>query len=103
MPSQEGMAVMAQRGIITRITIAAPSQLRTDRDLGIDSTESDVKRAYRKGLKIETTPYEEEPAHAMTFWSAPGKRGIRYDTNVAGSVEAIYVGTSAIELIEGCS
>jgi hypothetical protein len=103
MPSQEGMAVMAQRGIITRITIAAPSQLLTDRHLGLSSTEADVKRAYGKALRIETTPYEAEPAHEMTFWSVPGKRGVRYDTNIAGSVEAIYVGASAIELIEGCS
>ena len=101
--SQEGLSVMAQRGIITRITIAAPSQLLTDRHLGISSTEADVKRAYGKALKIDTTPYEEEPAHELIFWSIPGKRGVRYDTNIAGAVEAIYVGDSAIELIEGCS
>jgi hypothetical protein len=102
-PSQEGLSVMAQRGIITRIAISAPSQLLTDRHLGLGSTEADVKRAYRKALKIATTPYEEEPAHEMIFWTVPGKRGVRYDTNIAGSVEAIYVGASAIELIEGCS
>jgi hypothetical protein len=102
-PSQEGLYVMAQRGIVTRITIAAPNQLVTDRRLGIGSTEAEVKRAYGKALKITTTPYEEEPAHQMIFWSVPGKRGVRYDTNVAGSVEAIYVGDSSIELIEGCS
>jgi hypothetical protein len=102
-PSQEGLAVMAQHGIVTRITIAAPSQLLTNRRLGIGATEADVKRAYGKALKITTTPYEEEPAHEMIFWSVPGKRGIRYDTNIAGSVEAIYVGDTAIELIEGCS
>jgi hypothetical protein len=102
-PGQEGLSVMAERGIITRITIAAPSQLLTDRRLGIGSTEAEVKRAYGKALKIETTPYEEEPAHEMVFWSVSGKRGIRYDTNIAGSVEAIYVGDSAIRLIEGCA
>jgi hypothetical protein len=102
-PSQEGLSVMAQRGIITRIAIAAPSQLLTDRRLGLSSTEAEVKRAYGKGLKVDTTPYEAEPAHQMIFWSVRGKRGVRYDTNVAGSVEAIYVGDSAIELIEGCS
>ncbi|THD68677.1 hypothetical protein [Phenylobacterium sp.] len=102
-PSQEGMAVMAQRGIITRITLSAPNRLLTDRGLGIGSTEAEVRRAYGQTLKVMTTPYEEEPAHDLTFWAFPGKRGVRYDTNIAGSVEAIYVGSDAINLIEGCS
>jgi hypothetical protein len=102
-PSQEGMFVMAERGIVTRITIEAPSNLRTDRGLSVGSTETEVKRAYGPALNITTTPYEAEPAHELTFWSVRGKRGIRYDTNTSGSVEAIYVGTGAIEYIEGCS
>jgi len=102
-PSQEGLFVMAQRGVITRISIEAPSRLLTDRRIGLGSTEAEVRRAYGKVLKIDTTPYEEEPAHQLVFWAVPGKRGVRYDTNIAGSVEAIYVGADAIELIEGCS
>jgi len=102
MPSQEGLYVMAERGIVTRITIEAPSRLRTDRGLGIGATEAEVRRAYGRRLKIETTPYEEEPAHEMTWWTAHGTRGVRYDTNIAGAVEAIYVGSRSITLIEGC-
>jgi hypothetical protein len=102
MPSQEGLYVMAERGIVTRITIDAPSQLRTDRGLGIGAAEDEVKRAYGKALKIATTSYEEEPAHQMIFWTAHGTRGVRYDTNTAGAVEAIYVGSRSIKLIEGC-
>jgi hypothetical protein len=102
-PSQEGLFVMAQRGVITRISIEAPSRLLTDRGVGLGATEAEIKRAYGKALKIDTTPYEEEPAHQLVFWAVPNKRGVRYDTNIAGSVEAIYVGADAIELIEGCS
>jgi hypothetical protein len=102
-PGQEGMFVMAEHGIVTRIAIEAPSRLLTERGLGLGSTEAEVRRAYGKALKVDTTPFEEEPAHQLVFWLVPNKRGVRYDTNVAGSVEVIYVGNRAIELIEGCS
>ncbi|HLZ76219.1 hypothetical protein [Phenylobacterium sp.] len=103
LPSQEGLYVMAERGIVTRITIEAPSRLVTDRGLGIGASEAEVRRAYGPRLKVETTPYEEEPAHEMIWWTAHGKRGVRYDSNIAGAVEAIYVGSRSITLIEGCS
>ena len=103
MPTQEGFYVMAERGVVTRITIAAPSRLTTDRGLGIGATEDEVKQAYGPTLKVATTPYEAEPAHELTFWTAHGMRGVRYDTNAAGAVEAIYVGSRSITYIEGCS
>jgi hypothetical protein len=103
MPSQEGLFVMAERGIVTRITIEAPSRLKTDRGLGISATETEVKRAYGRKLKIDTAPYLEEPAHELIFWNARGTRGVRYDTNIAGAVDAIYVGSRSIINIEGCS
>lgn len=103
MPSQEGLWVMAQHGVIARITVEAPSRLRTDRGLGVGATEVEVKRAYGPALKVQTEPYLEEPAHELDFWTAHGTRGVRYDTNAAGAVEAIHVGNRSITLIEGCS
>ncbi|HZZ69224.1 MAG TPA: hypothetical protein VFE18_13710 [Phenylobacterium sp.] len=103
MPSQEGLSVMAQRGIVTRISIEAPNSLVTDRGLGIGATEDEVKAAYGSSLKIQTAPYLAEPAHELVFWTTAGKRGVRYDTNAAGAVEAIHVGDRSITLIEGCS
>jgi hypothetical protein len=102
-PSQEGLFVMAEHGVITRITIEAPNRLVTDRGLGIGAGEDEVKRAYGRGLKIHTAPYLDEPAHELDFWTVHGARGVRYDTNAAGVVEAIYVGSRAISYIEGCS
>ncbi|MGZ3376204.1 MAG: hypothetical protein ACXU8S_06370 [Phenylobacterium sp.] len=103
LPSQEGLFVMAQHGIVTRISIEAPNRLVTDRGLGIGAAESEIKAAYGSRLKIHTAPYLEEPAHELDIWTAHGKRGVRYDTNTAGAVEAIYVGDRSITLIEGCS
>jgi len=102
-PSQEGLFVMVQHGVITRITIEAPNRLVTDRGLGIGSSEDDVKRAYGPALKVRTAPYLEEPAHELDFWTARGARGLRYDTTAAGAVEAIHAGSRSITYIEGCS
>jgi hypothetical protein len=103
LPSREGLYVMVERGVVTRITIEAPVSLLTDKGLGIGATEDEVKRAYGPALKIHTAPYLDEPAHELDFWTAQGTRGVRYDTNAAGAVEAIYVGGHAISYIEGCS
>jgi hypothetical protein len=103
LPSREGLYVMVERGIVTRITIEAPVSLLTDRGLGIGATEDEVKRAYGPALKVQTEPYLAEPAHELDFWTAHGKRGVRYDTNAGGAVEAIHVGSRAITYIEGCS
>jgi hypothetical protein len=101
-PHFPGLVVMAERGVVTRITIEPPSRLRTDRGIGIGSREADVKRAYGPALKIVTAAYQEEPAHDLTFWAPGGKRGVRIGTNAAGRVEAIYVGSRSISYIEGC-
>ena len=103
MPSQEGLYVMAERGVITRITIEAPNRLVTDRGLGVGANEDEVKRAYGSRLKIQTAPYLDEPAHELDFWTAHGSRGVRYDTSAVGAVEAIFVGGRSIVYIEGCS
>jgi hypothetical protein len=99
------ISVMAERGIVTRIVIAAPSRLRTDRGLGIGSTEADVRRVYGHHLKIETAAYEDEPAHDLTFWVVRSKhrwRGIRYGTDEHGRVRVIYAGSKSIRYIESC-
>jgi hypothetical protein len=101
-PAHPDVWVMAERGKVTRITIEGASRLRTDRGLGIGSTEAEVRRSYGAKLKIETRPYEAEPAHQLTFWTAGGSRGVRYDTNAEGVVEAIFVGGRSIVYIEGC-
>jgi hypothetical protein len=63
---------------------------------------TDIRRAYGSGLTIRTADYEDEPAHQLTFWSVPGKRGIRYKTNADGRVEWIDAGSKSIEYMEGC-
>jgi hypothetical protein len=103
MPSQPGLYVMAERGLVTRITIDGDSRLRTDRGLGLSSTEEEVRRTYGPRLAITTAPYMEEPAHELIFWNARHTRGVRYDTDAAGAVIAIYVGSGSIIYIEGCS
>ncbi len=101
-PRYPGLSVMVERGIVTRVTIGAPSRLRTDRGLGVGSQEADVRRAYGGGLVITTAAYDDAPARDLTFW-LPGKtRGILYETDQKGRVRVIRAGGKAIEYIEGC-
>ena len=104
-PGHPGVGVMAERGVITRVSVAAPSRLRTDRGFGVGSREADIRRAYGPGLKVETAAYEEEPAHDLTFWAAGRKesrRGVRYGTDAHGVVRWFAVGSPSISYIEGC-
>jgi hypothetical protein len=101
-PRYPGLYVMAERGVVTRVTIGAPSRLRTDRGLGIGSSEEDVRRAYGSALQSQTAAYDEEPAHDLTFWIAGKKRGILYETDQQGRVTFIRAGGKSIQYIEGC-
>ena len=101
-PRYPGLYAMAERGVITRITIGEPNRLRTDRGLGIGSMEADVRRAYGRTLKIATAAYDDEPAHDLTFWIAGKKRGILYEPDQQGRVTFIRAGGSSIQYVEGC-
>ena len=102
LPGHPGLSVMVERGVVTRIGIASPSRLKTDRGFGIGAREADLRRAYGKALKVATAAYEAEPAHDLTVWAIRGKRGVRYGTDARGRVQAIYAGSKSIANIEGC-
>jgi hypothetical protein len=101
-PGHPGVSVMAERGIITRITVWDSGGPRTDRGLGIGATEADLRRAYGKGLEVHTAAYDEEPAHDLTFWTVRHRRGIQYGTDQQGRVTRIHAGGKSILYIEGC-
>jgi hypothetical protein len=104
-PAYPSVSIMAERGVITRIAVAAPSTLRTDRGFGIGSREAEILRAYGPAMKVETAAYEEEPAHDLTFWASgekEGRRGVRYGTDAHGRVQWFAVGSPSISAMEGC-
>jgi hypothetical protein len=105
LPGHPGVSVMAESGVITNISVEAPSRLRTERGFGVGSREADIRRAYGPALKVETAEYAEEPAHDLTFWASGQKqdrRGVRYGTDARGRVTWFAVGGPSISYMEGC-
>ena len=99
----DGMWFMFEGFKLTRISITEPSKVATPRGVGIGSSAEEVRTAYRKGLKVEPHYYEDLPSEYLTFWTKPGERGVRFETNSKRQVQTIHAGTESIEYVEGCA
>jgi len=93
---------MFEEGRLTRISIGESNRIRTPRGIGIGSTETQVRRAYGRGLRSEPHTYQEPPARYFTFWTRPGARGVRFETDATRRVRTIHAGGPSIEYVEGC-
>jgi hypothetical protein len=94
---------MVEGGRVTRVTAHLDSQVKTDRGVGVGNTEAEVRAAYPEGLEVTPHKYIGEPAHYLTLWTLPGKRGIRFETDAQGLVREVHAGDRTIEYVEGCS
>jgi hypothetical protein len=101
-PGRFGLTGVARDGRIASLLAGDQSRLRTDRGLGIGSTERDVRRAYGPRLKVKPNTYEDPPAHYLTYWVRPHMRGVMYETDAKGRVIAIHVGDETIDWTDGC-
>lgn len=109
----EGLLVMIEEGVLTRISIMAESDLRTDRGFGLGSTGAEVKAAYGDAAIVEAHHYVGLPAEYITVWATgrdgaeyvqdPAARGVRYETDENGVVTLIHVGGPSIQYVEGCA
>ena len=109
----EGMLVMVEDGLLSRISLINNSRVKTDRDLGLGATPAAVREAYGPAILAEPHKYEGKPAQYLTFWSKGGgaeggpvassSRGIRYEINGTGRVAMIHAGGPSIAYVEGCS
>ena len=98
-----GVWFMFEEYKLSRISLTEPSGSTTPRGIGIGSSADQVRRAYPKGLKAERHYYEDAPSEYLTFWTVPGRRGVRFETNSRRLVQTIHAGTESIELVEGCA
>lgn len=98
-----GVFFMFEDGKVTRISVSEPSPVKTPSGIGIGATAAEVRRAYPKRLQAETHVYLDRPAEYLTFWTAPNKRGVRFETDLRRRVQVIHAGTGSIQYIEGCA
>ena len=99
----QGLWFMFEDYKLTRISIGQPSRVTTLRRIGIGASAADVRRAYGRALKADAHKYEGPPAEYLTYWTVPGKRGVRFETDGKRRVQSIHAGTSSIEYVEGCA
>ena len=113
--SPEGVTVMLESGVLTRVSVASPATLKTDRGFGVGDTAAAIKAAY--GPLAVSTPHKYAPAPAedIVVWTAGGPatagayvedanaRGVRYEIDAEGRVSIIHIGGPSIQLVEGCS
>ncbi len=99
----QGLWFMFKEFRLARISIGDPSKLTTPRGIGVGASADQVHHAYRHGLKAEDHYYEGRPAEYLTFWTAPGRRGVRFETDSKRRVQTIHAGTESIQLVEGCA
>ena len=101
-PAWPQLEVMTEDGRVTRISLYRKGPIRTDRGLGVGSTEAQVRKAYGAALRIEPHYYEGAPARYLTWRAAGGKRGLRFETDAHRRVTTIHAGAESITYVEGC-
>lgn len=111
----EGLLVMIQNGVLTRISVASPSTLKTDRGFGVGDTAAAIKAAYGASAVSQPHKYSSPPAEDIFVWASGGPatanayvqdaaaRGVRYEIESTGKVGIVHVGGPAIQMVEGCS
>ena len=111
----DGVLVMIQNGVLTRISVAEPATLKTDRGFGVGDAAAAIKAAYGADAVSQPHKYASAPAEDIFVWTSGGPaspntyvedataRGVRYEINGEGQVGIVHVGGPAIQLVEGCS
>ena len=73
------------------------------KDVDLNATADEVRKAYGEKLEAEPHHYEGEPAEYLTYWLKPKVRGVRFETDAQRKVQTIHAGLDSIQLIEGCA
>jgi hypothetical protein len=103
-PYVPGLTVYVQNGVVTRVSINhvrlaaevwVPPAVRTERGIGIDSSEAELRAAY--------SPLEERPGAYLYFGGTKMASGLRFDFDRDRMISEISAGIMpALTLSEGC-
>lgn len=108
----QGVSVMVQNGVLTRITLMRDAAIKTDRGIGLGDQAAAVKQAYGDTLIAQPHKYEAAPAEDLFAWAKGGSsqyvtdataRGMRYEVGSDGKIKMIHAGDPSIQLVEGCA
>ena len=98
-----GVIFMFEDRRLTRISAGSSSRVRTPSGIRVGATAAQVRRAYGRKLHAEPHKYLAPPAEYLTYWTAPNKRGVRFETSERRRVERIHAGGASIQYVEGCA
>jgi hypothetical protein len=110
----EGVLVMMENGVLTRLTAAKGSTIKTEDGVGVGYDGEQLKARYGAAATVTPHKYEGAPSAYVTLW--PGKahlqgayvtdptaRGLVFEIGQDGKVAFIHAGGPSIQNVEGCS
>ena len=98
---------IVENGVVMRITAygdeSGASSVRTDRGIGVGSTEAEVRAAFAP-LREEPHHYVEAPAKDLFFGGTEEAPGLRFEIGADGRVSSLHAGLMpTLGYVEGCS
>lgn len=110
----EGVLVMLEKGVLTRLTAIRGSDVMTEDGVGVGFDGEQLKARYGSAAEVTPHKYQDAPAAYVTIWSGktspssgyvtdPAARGFNFEIGQDGKVAFIHAGGPSIQYVEGCS
>lgn len=110
----EGLMVMTEKGVLTRLTAIGGSSVKTADGVGVGYDGEQLKTKYGATARFSPHKYVAAPAGYLTAWtggdhlsdayvSDPAARGLVFEIGRDGKVAFIHAGGPSIQYVEGCS
>ncbi|MBB4797644.1 hypothetical protein HNP32_001368 [Brevundimonas bullata] len=109
----EGLLVMVEKGVLTRLTATRDSTVKTEDGVGVGADGEQLKARYGAAT-VTPHKYQGAPSAYVTLWPGrpqlqgayvtdPTARGLMFEIGDDGKVAFIHGGGPSIQNVEGCS
>jgi hypothetical protein len=110
----EGLLVMVENGVLTRLTATKDSTVKTEDGVGVGDDGEQLKARYGAAATVTPHKYQGAPSAYVTLWprkpqlqgayvTDPTARGLVFEIGDDGKVAFIHAGGPSIQNVEGCS